>query len=310
MNKKISLATSTFPRYYSLKDTFTLVKKAGADAVDLDLSAGRFDIENPNSVYAKSEDEFCTFFTDLKRHADDIELEVGQTHGRIIGYYVDMPEEFPEKHTKNARLDCYATKLLGAPVTVFHGSNSFRNPPEKATAEQMRSMTFDMFRNCIPFAREFGIKIATETFGRIAQLGGIMDFFGDLGEFQMMYNRLCAIEDFKNHFTMCMDTGHTNMCTLSGYPSPADAIRILGSNITCLHLHDNPAVYDRHMLPGTGNIDWKAVLTALDDIGYKGNYNLELSLGFFGENADMVYATAQFGVKIMRNMLKEHYGEI
>ena len=71
MKKKISLATSTFPRYYSLKEAFTLIKKAGADAVDLDLSTGRFDIKSPNSVYAKSEDEFCTYFTDLKKHADE-----------------------------------------------------------------------------------------------------------------------------------------------------------------------------------------------------------------------------------------------
>ncbi len=306
MAKKISISNSVFTKFYSTKETFTKVKEAGADAIDLDLSAGRYDITNPNSIYAKSEDEFCTFFTSLKKHADDIELEIGQTHGRIIGYYHNMPEDFTENHTKNARLDCYATKLLGAPVTVFHGSNSFRNPPDKVSPSQMRQMTFDMFRTCIPFAREYGVKIATETFGAIAQLGGIMDFFGNLDEFQMMYNRLCAIEDFKDHFTLCMDTGHTNMCTAHGFPKPSDAIRILGSNITCLHLHDNHTVRDAHMLPGTGNIDWQDVLCALDEIGYKGNYNLEVSLGFFGENPEMIFETAKFGVKIMRNMLNEH----
>ena len=94
MKKKISLATSIFPRYHSLKETFTLIKKAGADAVDLDLSVGRYDFKNPNSIYAASEDEFCTYFAGLKKHADDIELEIGQTHGRIIAYYHDMPEDF------------------------------------------------------------------------------------------------------------------------------------------------------------------------------------------------------------------------
>ena len=308
MDKKISLSTSAFTHIYSVKEAFTKIKEAGADAVDLDLSSGRYDVSDPNSIYAKSEDEFCTYFTGLKKHADDIELEVGQTHGRIRGYYIDMPANFVENHTKNARLDCYATKLLGAPVTVFHSSNTFRNPPERVSSEQMRRYTFDMFSTCIPLAKEFGVKIATETFGAVAQLGGIMDFFGDLNEFQAMYNRLCAIEDFSDYFTMCMDTGHTNMCTAHGFPKPADAIRILGKNITCLHLHDNHILHDTHMLPGTGNIDWQDVLTALDDIGYKGNYNLEIALGSFGKSPEMVFATAQFGVKIMRDMLFDHYG--
>jgi hypothetical protein len=41
-------------------------------------ACGRFD-------YARSDEEICGYFADLRRYADAIGLEIGQTHGRIQG---------------------------------------------------------------------------------------------------------------------------------------------------------------------------------------------------------------------------------
>jgi len=80
----------------------------------------------------------------------------------------------------------------------------------------------------------------------------------------------------------------------------------LGSKIEVLHLNDNDTLKDQHKIPMTGVIDWNEVFNALDEINYKGVYNMELNLKHFGEN--FLIETAEFAVKVMKNILADRYG--
>ena len=158
----------------------------------------------------------------------------------------------------------------------------------------------------IPFAAKNKIKIATETFGDAVRFSAC-DFFGNIGEFEKAYNAVAACDELKEHFTVCVDTGHSNKAMRYGNPTPADVIRRLGKSVTLLHLNDNDTLTDQHKIPKTGCIDWNGVMNALDEIGYGGIYNMELNLRHFGDN--FLIETAEFAVKVMRNMLTERYGK-
>ena len=68
------------------------------------------------------------------------------------------------------------------------------------------------------------------------------------------------------------------------------------------YFNDNDTLTDQHKIPMTGTIDWKDVFSALSEVGYDGVYNMELNLRHFGDN--FLYETAEFVVKVMRNMLE------
>lgn len=150
------------------------------------------------------------------------------------------------------------------------------------------------------------IIIATETFGDAVKFNSC-DFFGNINEFIITYNRVSAVKDFEKYFKICVDTGHSNKAMRFGNPTPADVIRMLGKNIVALHLNDNDTFTDQHKIPRTGTIDWDDVLNALDEIGYDGIYNMELALSHFGK--DFEIEEAEFAIKVMRKILKDHYGE-
>ena len=82
---------------------------------------------------------------------------------------------------------------------------------------------------------------------------------------------------------------------------------MLGDKISVLHLHDNNKLKDQHKIPMTGDIDWNDVFDALDEIKFDGVYNMELNLKYFGES--FMKETAEFAVKVMRNMLDTRYGK-
>ena len=64
---------------------------------------------------------------------------------------------------------------------------------------------------------------------------------------------------------------------------PEDAILAIGAEkIKALHISDNDFVYERHMMPGEGLNDWNKIIGALEQIGYKGSFNYELSMGKYG----------------------------
>lgn len=301
--RKISIAIGGLQDAVGDKEAIRIAKEIGADAVDFKLCGARWDHRDPASVYSRSDDEIAAYFADIKAYAESLGLFIGQTHGRITGITAD--EEFNEAFYENARRDCLATAALGAPVCIIHSVTTIRMGAD-ADPNQMRDMNFAMFTRILPYARQYGIRIATETFGDASGLG-VVDFFGQYGEFIKSYQRVRAVEDFKDYFTVCMDTGHCNKATRFGQPSAAECIRRIGTEITALHLNDNDTFTDQHKMPLSGSMNWNDIFDALDEVGYSGTYNMELNLGFYGRELAPDYAA--FAVKVLRCFLNQRYGE-
>ena len=307
MKRKVSIAIGAYQQSFGDLEAIRIAKRIGADAVDINISGGRFNCANGNSIYSKSDDEIETYFSEIAKLAQDLEIEIGQTHGRISGLF---PEDNPEDNInlfKNFRLDCLATKALGCPLTVVHGCVTGRIGDDKTPAEYMRDKNFYLFTEYMKSAKEFGIKIASESLGDCAKYN-CCDFFGNTSELIMSGNRVCAAGDNADYFGYCIDTGHANKALrFNNNPSPADHIRMCGNRIIALHLNDNDTLTDQHKIPKTGTINWEDVLSALDEVGYTGTYNMELNLGTISQN--LIVETGEFAVKVMRNMLYERYGE-
>ncbi len=295
--KKISLSTFSFQSVYDDFKTLEAAKNAGADAVDFSLGSESY--LNESSIYSKSDAEIIEYYKSLKAKADELGIEFAQTHGRGEGFK-NIPDE-DEALIENARRDCLATAVLGAKICVFHTATTIFLGPDAAPG-LMHRLNTEMFRRILPFAKEYNIIVATETFGD-AVCYDCCDFFGNIKEFIKGYNDVCAIDDYADYFKICMDTGHSNKAMRYDNPKPAEVIRMLGKNICCLHLHDNDTYTDQHKIPLSGTIDWNDVMSALSEVGYSGYYNLEVSLNCFGE--EIKENTAKFAVDVMRNILSK-----
>lgn len=301
MERKVGISTKYLQEKYGDKKALEIAAKIGADAVDFSLDI-KNDYRNKDSIYSEDEEAVISYYKDLKEYADNLGLIISQTHGRHSGFKNIKEED--DALVENSRLDCLATATLGAPVCVIHNSTSIymgADPDPKL----MHTLSFDMYSRIIPFAKQYEIKIATETFGDAVAYNSC-DFFGNIEEFEKAYNRIDEVAELRDYFAVCVDTGHSNKAMRYGNPTPAEVIRRLGSKVEVLHLNDNDTFIDQHKIPMTGVIDWNEVFNALDEINYNGVYNMELNLKHFGEN--FLVETAEFAIKVMKNFLANRYG--
>ena len=300
MERLVGISTGPLQKIYGPKRAIEIAKEIGADTVNLSLESG-YNYRKKDNVYAEGEDAIQRYFSELGDHAAKLGIKINQTHGRISGLFND--EEKDAACIENLRLDCLATKALGADTCVVHTATTIHMGPD-ASREDMHRLNDKLFLSALPHARALGINLATETFGDAAKYG-CCDFFGNMDEFLEAYDRIAGEYGYGDCFRVYMDTGHTNKAIRFGNnPSPQEAIRMLGSRINTLHLHDNDTMTDQHKIPMTGCIDWHAVLTALDEVGYGGVYMLEISLNHFGAGFEI--EEAAFGVKVMRQILREY----
>ena len=84
------------------------------------------------------------------------------------------------------------------------------------------------------------------------------------------------IDSLGDHVGVCVDTGHSN----TGGNDVAAEILAAGDKLFATHLQDNfgQPDADPHLLPGCGNIDWDAVLGALDELDFAGPRTIEINL--------------------------------
>ena len=70
------------------------------------------------------------------------------------------------------------------------------------------------------------------------------------------------------------DTGHAHIAV----HKQSDALKLIGSRLKMLHIHDNDASRDLHLIPYAGSIDWDDFLEGLRAINYQGDINYEQNL--------------------------------
>ncbi|MBQ7336055.1 MAG: sugar phosphate isomerase/epimerase [Clostridia bacterium] len=280
MKKPIGISIFALQKRYGDRRALEICAESGFDAVDFNLC--EFGAEG-EPIYAAGDDAILAYFSDLADYARSLGLEISQTHGRLRNYVPD--ETYNRWAHEVSRKDLLATHALGAPSCVIHSMTTGRWP--EADAAFMHAKNLDFFQGLIPFAETYDVNLALETFGDSKRYGKrVIDFFGDSRELKKQFDLLQT-----DHKVLCMDTGHTNKAHSVGaddgsaVPDVVESIYLLGSDIKLLHLNDNNGFTDQHLPPMynmQGSVPWKAVFKALDEIGYQGVYNFELSLDNFG----------------------------
>ena len=296
MKKLIGISTFTLQSLYGDIRALEIANEIGADAVDFSIDSQS--CAKPESIYSKSDDEITAYYKTVKEKADELGLIISQTHGRLRIYWGE--EEKNITALKDARIDCMVTKTLGAPYTVMHSIATSITGPD-ADPVFMHDLCYDTIDTILGYAKQYDVMLAVETMGD-APVYGCCDFFGYFTEFKKSFERLYLNSANADRLVCCIDTGHVNKAyRFEGNPPPAEFIRGMGSAVRCLHLNDNNKLTDQHKIPMTGDIDWKDVLKALDEVGYDGIYNLELNLKNFGPGFEI--QSAKFAVELMNFIL-------
>lgn len=273
MSRLISLSSWAHQHHYGDIAALEMISAAGFDGVDFTVVG--YGAGKKPDLYAMSDDEFTEYFTSVKKRADELGLAIQQTHNLVYAYTPD--EERNKKLLKDCELGLKANAILGSPVTVIHSIGSGAWGYESCPDEEMHRQNQRMYNDIIPVAEKYGITIALESFGSIKKPDGTMgyDTFADPVK---MRHELDSLKTDNKCF--CLDSGHTHAATSGGYMSVPEYIRYFGERIKILHLHDNDGIYDQHLYPTQGTIKWGEVFDALDEIGYNGYYNYEVSIKF------------------------------
>lgn len=240
---KISTEIYSTARIVGYERAVDLIGKAGFDAFDLSL----FDLSRDENTRLFDH----SYIRELRKIAESHGMTCNQSHAPFPS---DSKRVIP--HLKYA---LEATAEAGGEICIIHPCNN-------NTAEQ----NAEMYRNLLPFAKECGVKIATENMWNWSD------------ERDESLPAACSkAEDFVRHVDLlsdeylvaCLDIGHSEMRGSSS--GMVNTIKALGHRLKALHIHDNDRWHDSHQIPFSMDIDFDAMVRALFEIGYDGYFTLE-----------------------------------
>ena len=229
--------------------------KAGFDAWDFSMfEMARIDWSTYKiqpSTHPLSGNDYVAFAKKLKRIGEENGIHCNQSHAPFPSLVPGIRD-----FLKRA-IEC--TAIAGGKHCIIH-------PDNHRSAEQNAEMYFEL----LPFAKEHGVKIATENMWN-----------WDGNEDHAVSAACSHHDDFLAHLNAvndpylvaCLDIGHAEMKGLN--TSAKQMILTLGDKLEALHVHDNDKWHDSHRIPFSMYINWDEVVGALKQINYKGYMTLE-----------------------------------
>ncbi len=235
--------------------TIEYLAKAGFDAWDFSMfDMCKYDwktktlLENDHPL---SGSEYLSFARKLKRIGLDNGIVCNQSHAPFPTSCREIRSYF-----KRA-IEC--TAEAGGQICIVHPDND-KSPEENA----------EIYFEIMPFAKECGVKIATENMWNWNSEEN-QAAFAACATPESFIAHLNAVND--EDFVACLDIGHAEMKGLG--TSAVQMIKALGRKLQALHIHDNDLKHDSHQIPFSMNIDFDAVVKALKEIEYNGYFTLE-----------------------------------
>ena len=252
---KISTEIGSIARIVGEKKAVELVAKAGFDAFDLSMFCmcnydwGKKTVLSTDHPLAGR--DYMRFAQELKHIATENGICCNQSHAPFPTSCSEIRSYF-----KRA-IEC--TAEAGGNICIVHPDNN-KSPSENA----------EMYFELLPFAKEHGVKIATENMWNWDAAKGHSSFAACATP-ESFNAHLDAVND--DYLVACLDIGHAEM--LGSDTNAPEMIRALGDRLAALHIHDNDKLHDSHQIPFSMQIDFAAVVKALKEIGYSGYFTLE-----------------------------------
>ena len=252
---KISTEIGSAAKLIGEERAVQYVAEAGFDAWDLSMFAmckydkGRQMLSENSHPFAS--DNYLSFVRKLKQIGLDNGIVCNQSHA-------PFPTSCPEIRSYFKRaIEC--TAEAGGQICIIHPDNN-KSAQENA----------ELYHELLPFAKEHGVKIATENMWNWNDEKDESSFAACSTSESFIEHIDIVNDDF---LVACLDLGHAEM---RGSGSGAvNMIHALGNRLQALHIHDNDKWHDSHQLPFSMSIDFEAVVKALRDINYQGYFTLE-----------------------------------
>lgn len=252
---KISTEIGSAARKIGEEKAVEYVAKAGFDAWDFSMmSMCRYDSKTKLAIdtgHPLTGSGRLAFARRLKQIGLDNGIVCNQSHAPFSTKY-----ECVRSRLKWA-IEC--TAEAGGEICIIH-------PVDRDTVEK----NAEFYRELLPFAKECGVKIATENMWTWDDEKD-QSSFAACATSESFLAHLHAVND--ESFVACLDLGHAEM---RGSGSGAvNMIRALGSHLQALHIHDNDQWHDSHQIPFSMSVDFDEIVKALQDIHYQGYFTLE-----------------------------------
>lgn len=264
------------------------VARAGFDAWDFSMFDSAYNDREAGKLVFNSHPISSENYLAYARHLKQIGLDNGivcnQSHAPFPTWGVGSVPVLMRS------IEC--TAEAGGEICVIHPNNNL-SPEENA----------EMYFELLPFAKECGVKIATENMWN-----------WNKEKDEAMPVACSTPANFNAHldivndsfFVACLDIGHAEMKGLG--TSATEMIYALGSRIKALHIHDNDRWHDSHQIPFSMDIDFVPIVAALKEISYDGWFTLEAGTylkGFTSKTADKAVKDLYLSVRKLADMFDE-----
>ncbi|MGI6167937.1 MAG: sugar phosphate isomerase/epimerase family protein [Eubacteriales bacterium] len=249
---KLVVENYTVRRLYGDLDSIRIIAEAGFDGIDYSF----YKLPTGDDLLHKPDLE--SFAGKIKEAAAEHAVSLCQAHAPFAYTY---GEGYDSDNYLDILKSLKVASALGIPHIVVHAVKPV--PNEVDIFEYNR----DYYRSFIPYCEEYGIKIAVENLFIKAQDGyhGLLHTPSVMTEFVKSLGSDC--------FITCLDIGHTALTGLA----PEDYIRGMSPDLLhALHVQDNDYKGDRHWVPYFGKLNWAEITKALGEIGYRGDFTLEI----------------------------------
>lgn len=261
----------------NLEEGFTQLKQAGFDCVDFNI-----DEQLPGSqiyrgeisgLFTKSTEEILAHYQPHKEAAKRHHIAFGQMHAPFP-VYLPGNEDMNRFLVEVMRKSMAICQLLDCPYLVVHPAIL----AHELGKEEEKRVNYAFYRALIPFAKQYGVKICLENMFTVLH-GKIREAVCSDFKEAVEYIDTLNAEAGEELFAFCFDLGHA---TILG-KDIRESIRLLGSRLQVLHVHDNNGEEDLHLMPFTyahnwGKdlvTDWEGFVKGLHEIGFSKTVSLE-----------------------------------
>jgi sugar phosphate isomerase/epimerase len=248
--RRIGFRTAGFARW-GIERTLRALRDIGYGSVELCL-------EHPETQPADLTPARCRQLAALLR-----ELDLGLSS---VSYHGDGRPS--QERAENSLLAVEVAERMECPVLIL---NTMRREPGREEAQTRAAMELAQ-RLLAHSGRQVVLAFEPEPGLVISSAEDMLDFAARLSSPTRDKRTATPGAGEAARVAVNLDIGHAHITE----PSAVAAIERLRDAIVHVHIEDIAGTVHRHLVPGEGEIDFAGVRGALDRIGYRGDYTVDM----------------------------------